>query len=98
MRCGDSRSGVLPGLPFTRVATGDLEIPIVGQLPTADLPLRSGVRTSGKQDLGDAPGNAHHTPLVFADAYAELDDGALRVQAGVGQKAAYGSPTWKSPG
>jgi hypothetical protein len=28
-----------PDLPFPKIATGDLEIPIVGQLPAANLPL-----------------------------------------------------------
>jgi hypothetical protein len=38
-----------------------------------------------KQDLEHAPGNPHH-PLILADAYAELDDGARVVPAGVRRK------------
>jgi hypothetical protein len=81
------------GFPLPQVATADLDISIVGQPPAANLPLgnefergpvqvetfkapfrRWGVR---KQDLEDAPGNTHHTLIIFSDPYTEPDDGAL---------------------
>ena len=73
---------------FPQIAPGDLDIPIVGQLPAANLPLgnefepgpvevigfEAPFRCAGfrKQDLEDAPGNPHDA-LIFADADAELD-------------------------
>jgi hypothetical protein len=88
--------------PFSQIATGDFDIAVVGQLPAANLPFgddfesaavkvvgfeapfrRAGFR---KQDLEDAPGNPHDA-LIFADADAELDDGALGVPPGVGRKS-----------
>jgi hypothetical protein len=74
--------------PFPQIATGDLDIPIIGQLPAANLPFgdefepgpvkvvgfEAPLRREGlrNQDLEDAPGNAHHS-LIFADTNAELD-------------------------
>ena len=88
--------------PFLQIATGDFDITVVGQLPAANLPLsdefepgsvqvvgfeapfgRGGLRN---QDLEDTSGNAHYA-LIFADADAELDDGAVRVPPGVGRKS-----------
>jgi hypothetical protein len=43
-------------------------------------------RSIWKQDLENAPGDAHHT-LIFADAYTELDDGSLGIPASIGRKA-----------
>ncbi len=87
-----------PDLTFPQISPGDLDITVVGQLPTPNLPLTDqfepgpvkvvsfeaafGHRGLWKQDLEDAPGNAHHT-LIFADADAKLDGGALGVPAGV---------------
>jgi hypothetical protein len=89
------------GFSFPKIASGNLDIPIVGQLPAANLPLgnefepglvkvvgfEAPFRRGGlwKQDLEHAPGNTHHA-LIFTDADAELDDGALRVPPGVGRK------------
>jgi hypothetical protein len=77
-----------PDLPFPQIATGDLDIPIVGQLLAANLPLGDEFEPGpvqvvgfdaafrrgglGKQGLEHAPGNAHHA-LIFAQANAELD-------------------------
>ena len=44
---------------------------------------REGLRN---KDLEHTAGNAHHA-LIFADANAELDDGALSVPPGIGRKA-----------
>ena len=80
--------------PFPQIATGDLDIPIVRQLPAANLPLsdefepgpvevigfEAPFKRAGfrKQDLEDAPGNPHNA-LIFADADAELDVLTIRV-------------------
>ena len=45
-----------------------------------------GRRGLWKQDLENAPWNAHHT-LIFAHPDAELDDGALGIPSGVRRKA-----------
>jgi hypothetical protein len=90
-----------PDFPFPQIASGDLDIPIVGQLPAANLPLGDKFEPSPvnviafdapfwrggpwKQDLEHAPGNAHH-PLILADPDAELDGGALGIPPGVGRK------------
>jgi hypothetical protein len=87
--------------PFAQIATGDLNIAVVGQLPLSNLPLgdefepgsikmvgfKAPFRRGGlrNQDLEDTPGNTHHA-LIFADADAELDDGSVRVPPGVGRK------------
>jgi hypothetical protein len=89
-------------LPIPKIATGDLDIAVVGQLPSTDLPFGGQFeprpvkvirfeaafwrRSLWKQVLENAPGHAHHT-LIFADAYTELDDGSLRVPASIGRKA-----------
>ena len=44
---------------------------------------RGGLR---KQDLENAPGNAHHT-LIFSHPDAELDDEAIGIPPGVRRKA-----------
>jgi hypothetical protein len=91
-----------PDLSFTQIATGDLDIPIVGQLLPANFPLSDEFEPSPvnviafdapfwggglwKQDLEHAPGNTHDS-LILADTDAELDDGALWVPAGVGRKS-----------
>jgi hypothetical protein len=80
--------------PFPHIATGDFDIPIVGQLTATNLSFsnefepgsvkvvrfEAAFRCGGvwKQDLKYALGNAHHA-LIFAHADAELDDGALGV-------------------
>jgi len=89
------------GFAFPQITTGDLDIPIVCQLPAANLPLddqfepgpvevtgfeapfrRAGFR---KQDLEDAPGNAHYA-LIFAQPIAELDSVPVGVPPGVGRE------------
>src|SRR6476646_7415451 len=73
---------------FTQVATGDLDIAIVGQLPAANLPLGNEFEPGPvqvetfeapfrrgslwKQDLEHAPGNTHNS-LIFADADADAE-------------------------
>lgn len=85
-----------------QIATGDLDITVVGQLPTPNLPFGDQFeprpvevlrfeaalrrRSLWKQDLENASGHAHHT-LIFADAYTELDDGSLGVPVSIGWKA-----------
>src|SRR5438045_990357 len=88
--------------PVPQIATGDLNITVIGQLPPTNLPfgdefeprpvkvVRFEAAFRGpilwKQDLENASGPAHHT-LIFADAYTELDDGSLGVPASIGRKA-----------
>ena len=88
-------------LPVPQIATGDLDIAVVGQLPSTNLPFGDQFesrpvkvvrfeaafrcRSLWKQDLENAPGDAHHT-VIFADAYTELDDGSLGVSPGIGRK------------
>ena len=78
-----------PALSFPQIATGDLNIAVVGQLPSTNLPFGDQFeprpvkvvrfeaafrrRSLWKQDLENAPGHAHYT-LIFAEAYTELDD------------------------
>jgi hypothetical protein len=79
-----------PAFSFSQIATGDLDIAVVSQLPPTNFPfgdqfepcpvevvcLEAAFRRWGlgeQQHLENASGNAHHT-LIFADAYAELDD------------------------
>jgi hypothetical protein len=87
--------------PFPQIATGDLDIPVLGQLAATNLPLgdefepgpvevigfEAPFRRAGfrKQDLEDAPGNPHDA-LIFADADAELDSVPVGVPPGVGRK------------
>jgi hypothetical protein len=77
------------GFPFAQVATGNLDIAVIGQLPTTDFPFGDEFkpgpvkvvrfkaplrrRAIRKQNLENAPRNAYHT-VIFADAYAEFDD------------------------
>src|SRR5438067_2538531 len=88
--------------PVLQIATGDLDIAVVGQLPSTNRPFGDqfeprpvevvrfeaafGRRSLWKQVLENASGHAHHT-LIFADAYTELDDGSLGVPASIGRKA-----------
>src|SRR5438270_8858324 len=88
--------------PVPQIATADLDIAVVGQLPSTNLPFGDQFeprpvkvvrfeaafrrRSLWKQDLENAPGHAHHT-LIFADAYTELDDGSLRIPASIGRNA-----------
>jgi hypothetical protein len=90
-----------PDLPFPQIATGDLDVAVVGQLPPPNVPFSdefepSPVKVIGfeaafrrgrltKQDLEDASGNAHHT-LIFTDAYAEFEDRAFGAPPGVGRE------------
>jgi len=78
-----------PAFSFSQIATGDLDVAVVGQLPSPNLPLSyefepSPVNVVGfdaafrygsltKQDLENAPGHAYNA-LIFADAYAEFDN------------------------
>jgi hypothetical protein len=106
---GDNRSGVLPvGLPFPQVASGDLDVSIVGQQPPPNLSFGNEfeprpVKVVGfdaafrcgshtKQDLEHAPGNPHHT-LILPDPDAEFDNGAGWIPAGVrGETEKHASP------
>jgi len=90
-----------PVFSFPKIATGDLNVPIIAQLPAANLSLGNefeprpvemigfetafGRRGLWKQYLEDAPGNPHHA-FVFADTDAELDNRALGVPAGIRRK------------
>src|SRR6516164_10754068 len=90
------------GCSLPHIATSDLDIAVVGQLPPSNLPLCNEFepdsmkvvgfkaalryRALRKQDLKHAPGNAHHT-LIFAHLDAELDDEALGIRSGVRRKA-----------
>jgi hypothetical protein len=103
-RRGHSRwgEGNAPDLPFPQVAASDLDVPIVGQMPTPNFSLgdefepgavqvvgfEAPFRRAGfrKQDLEDAPGNPHDA-LIFADTYAELDSVPVGVPPGVGRKS-----------
>ena len=79
---------------FPQITTSDLDIPIIGQLPAANFPLSDEFEPRSvdapfwrggfwKQDLGHAPGNAHHA-LIFADADAS---GALKSRSPEGRLA-----------
>ena len=88
--------------PFPQIATGDLDITVVGQLPAAKFPLRDEfepgpVKVIGfdtpfrcgdlsKQELEDAPGDAHRA-FILADADAELDGVPVGVPPGIGRKS-----------
>src|SRR6266540_992823 len=83
---------------LAQIATLDLDIGIVSQLPAANLPfgdqLEAGPiqvvgfeaaprrRALVEQSLEHAPGNPNDA-LILADAYAELDHGRVGVPAGV---------------
>ena len=70
-----------PDFSFPQIATGDLDIAVVGQLPAANLSLGDEFEPGpvevigfeaafrrwglGEQNLENAPGNAHHT-FIFA--------------------------------
>ena len=99
---GDNQSDVLlVGCSLPHIATSDLDVAIVGQLPPSNLPLCDefepgavkvvgfeasfGRRGLWKQDLENAPGNAHHT-LIFAHLDAELDDEPLGIPLASGGK------------
>jgi hypothetical protein len=87
--------------PFSKIATGDLDIAVVGQLPPPKFALsdqfepgsvemvgfEAAFRRWGlwKQGLEYAPRNAHHA-LILTDAYAELDGGTLGVPPSIGRK------------
>jgi hypothetical protein len=91
-----------PAFPFPQIATGDLDIAVVGQLPPPKFPLRdefepgsvkvvrfeAAFRRGGlwKQGLEHAPRYANDA-FILAHADAELDNGALRIPPGVGRKA-----------
>jgi hypothetical protein len=98
--------------PIPQIATGDLDIAVVSQLPSTNLPFGNQFeprpvkvvrfeaafrrRSLWKQDLENASGHAHH-PLIFADAYTELDDQSLRVPASIGRKAKEHGPPGNVP-
>jgi hypothetical protein len=91
-----------PDFPFSQIASRDLDIPIVGQLLAANLPLCDefepgpmkvvGFEASfrsrglGQQDLENAPGNPHYT-LILAHPDAELDGVSVGVPTGIRRKA-----------
>jgi hypothetical protein len=91
---GNKRSTALTAFFLPQIATGDLDISIVGQSPPPNLPLgdefkpgpvkmvgfKAAFRCRGlwEQDLEHPSGNPHHA-LIFNDPDAELDDRALRV-------------------
>src|SRR5947209_2749854 len=98
--------------PIPQITTGDLDIAVIGQLPSTNLPFGYQFeprpvkvvcfeaafrrRSLWKQDLENASGHAHHT-LIFADAYTELDDGSHGVPASIGRKAKeHGPPRERS--
>jgi hypothetical protein len=99
-----------PPFSFPQIATGDLNIAVVGQLPSTNLPFGDQFeprpvkvvrfeaafrcRSLWKQDLENAPGHADDT-LIVADAYTELDDGSLGVPASIGRKAKEHGPPRK---
>jgi hypothetical protein len=98
----DQPGVLLMGCSLLHIATSDLDVAIVGQLSPSNLPLCDefeadpvkmagfeaafGRRGLWKQDLENAPGNAHHT-LILAHPDAELDDGAPVIPSGVRRKA-----------
>jgi hypothetical protein len=89
------------GFAFTEITAGDLDIAIVRKLAATNFPLgdqfepspvkvvgfEAAFRRGGlwQQGLEHAAGHANDA-FIIADADAELDDGALRVPAGVGGK------------
>jgi len=91
-----------PDFPFPQIAPGDLDIAVVGQLPSPNLLLSDpfdpgsmemvgfeasfGRRGVWKQDLEHAPGNPHHA-LILAHPNPELDGVPVGVPSGVGRKA-----------
>jgi hypothetical protein len=90
------------GFPLPQIATGDLDVGVVGLLAATDLSLGDefepgsvkviGFEASfrsrglGQQNLEHAPGNPHHT-LIFAHADAKLDGVSVRVPPGIGWEA-----------
>jgi hypothetical protein len=90
-----------PDFPFPQIATGDLDIAVVGQLPPPKFPLGDQFepgpvkvvgfeaalrrRSLRKQGLEYAPRNAH-CAFILADADAELDGQSFGVPPGVGRK------------
>jgi hypothetical protein len=103
--------GRCSGFAFAQVATGDLDIAVIGQLPTANLPLGDqfepgSVKTVGfkaafgrgglwKQDLEKAPGNPHYA-FILAHPDAELDGVPVGVPPGVRRKAEEHEPLGRS--
>jgi hypothetical protein len=97
-----ANAAMRPDFLLLQIASRDLDVAIVSQLPAASLPLGdefepSSVkvvrfkasfrrRSIGEQDLEDAPGNPHHA-LIFADTDPELDGVSVRIPSGVGRKA-----------
>jgi hypothetical protein len=91
-----------PNFSFPQIATGDLDIAVIGQLLAANLPLGdefepSSVKMVGfkaafsgrgrrKQDLENAPGNPHHA-IIVAHPDAKLDGVPIGVPSGIGREA-----------
>ena len=98
-----------PAFSFSQIATGDLDVAVVGQLPPPNLPLSyefepSPVKVVGfeaafrrrglwKQDLEHAPGNPHHA-VILAQSDAVLDDVPVGVPPGVRRKAEEHEPSY----
>jgi len=98
-----------PDFPFPQIATGDLDIAVVGQQPPPKFALGDEVepgpmkmvgfeaafRRGGlwKQDLENAPGNAHHA-LILAYPDAELDGVPVGVPPGIWREAEEHEPSW----
>jgi hypothetical protein len=90
------------GFPFLQITARDLDIAVVGQLPSPEFPLGDefepgpvkmvgfeapfGCGGPWKQDLEHAPGNANDA-LILAHADAELDGVPVGVPPGVRRKA-----------
>jgi len=96
-RTGSPRITVLD-FPLPQIASGDLDINVIGQLPPPKFSLRdqfepcplkvigfeAAFRRRGlwKQSLEDAPGNSHYA-LILTHADAELDGVSVGVPSGV---------------
>jgi hypothetical protein len=81
-----------PAFSFSQIATGDLDVAVVRQLPP-NLSLgnefepgpmkmvgfEAAFRRRGlrNEDLEHASGNTHDPLIIFSDPYTEPDDGAL---------------------
>src|SRR6266851_2096954 len=93
---------IKPFFTLAQIASADLNIAVLGQLPTPDLPLGNQFepcslqmvrfqaplrrRRLVKQGLEHPAGNPDNA-LVLADADAELDRSMLAVPSGIGRKS-----------
>jgi hypothetical protein len=87
-----------PDFPFSQIATGDLDVAIIGQLPAPNLAFRNHFeprpmevvgfeaafsgRGLRKQDLENARGNPHHA-FIVAHPDPEFDGVPVEVPPGV---------------